>query len=98
MIFQGVPDPLSPYVIKLQLIKIIEPQHEISINVKYATGKGSNQSRKVIRAVWSEPFLNLFDYLATDRQAFDVSKLERETAQARLSLFMLECHIVGSHN
>ena len=50
MIFQGVPDPLSPYGIKLQ-IKIIEPQHEISINVKYATGKGSNQSRKVIRAV-----------------------------------------------
>ena len=51
MIFQGVPDPLSPYGIKLQLIKIIEPQHKISINVKYATGKGSNQSRKVIRAV-----------------------------------------------
>ena len=43
-------------------------------------------------------FLNLFDYKATDRQAFDVSKLEKETAQARLSLFMLECHIVGSHN
>ena len=62
MIFQGVPEPLSPYGIKLQLIKIIEPQHEIPINVKYATGKGSNQSRKVIRAVWSEPFLNLFDY------------------------------------
>ena len=36
--------------------------------------------------------------IAPDRQAFDVSKLEKETAQARLSLFMLEFHIVGSHN
>ena len=50
MIFQGVPGPLSPYGIKLQLIKIIEPQHEISINVKYATGK-AQISRAVIRAV-----------------------------------------------
>ena len=52
-----------------------------------------------VRAVWSEPLLVawiFYDCLATERTSFPISKLKRRL-QARLSLFMSKCHIVGNH-
>ena len=52
-----------------------------------------------IRADLSEPLSVtwlFYDCLATDQTSFEVSKLKK-AAQARLSLFMSKCHIVGNH-
>ena len=58
---------------------VIEPRHEISNNVVCATSKGSDQLR--ICAVCLESLLVAwiyYEYKATDRTSFGVSKLERK--------------------
>ena len=74
---------------------IIEAWHEISNNVVCATSKGSDQpahTRSLIRAFASR--LNnlwLLNYCPNSIWSY------QEAAQARLSLFMSKCHIVGNH-
>ena len=75
-----------------------EPQHEISNNVVGATSKGSDQSvhtHSLIRAFASRlniPWmLNYWPYIILSFKAL------KKAAQARLSLLLSKCHIVGNH-
>ena len=76
----------------------IELRHEISNTVVFATSKGSDQPahmRSLIRAFASRlNILWLLGYWPNIIWSFYVQK---QAAQARLSLRMSKCHIVGNH-
>ena len=70
-----------------------ETRHAIYNNVVCATSK--TQISLGIRAVRSEPLLVariFYDCQANDRTSFGVSN-----AEARLSLHLSKCHIIGNH-
>ena len=76
----------------------IEPVQEISNNVVCGTSKASDQpvhKHSLIRAFSSRlSILWLLSYWLNTIWSFYASK---EAAQARLSLHMSKCHIVGNH-
>ena len=77
---------------------ILEPRHKISNNVEGWTSKGSDQPahrRSLIRAFASR--LNILGVLSYWSNIFWSLYALKEAAEARLSLHMSKCHIVGNH-
>ena len=75
-----------------------EPWHEISNNVACATSKGSDQPahmRRLIRDFAS--CLNILWVLSYSLNMIWSFLAWNEAAQARLSLRLSKCHIVGNH-
>ena len=97
--------PSTMVMIKLRFYRLnydyCSAQHEISNNVVCATNKASNQpahTRSLITAIASRlNILCVLCYSLSIIWSFFRSKSLREAAQARLSLHLSRCQIVGNH-
>ena len=78
--------------------KLCEPVHEISNNLVCATSKASDQpvqTRSLIRVFAIR--LNILWLLSYWLNTIWSFKAKKEAAEARPSLHVLKCHIVGNH-
>ena len=79
-------------------LEITEQQHEISNNVACATSKGSDQPaqmRSLVRAFARR--LNIVRILSYRLNIIWSFYVQSKVAQARPSLHLSKCHIVGNH-